>query len=614
MKKTEVAARIDRRLVSLVFQREEQVVEELFEQQNIPAKRRLRLLPALVLLSLLLAGAALALGLSLSARFSVRQQAVVELGRSYGLTEETLGLFTLTIKQEGEGWIIRLVPKTEYPAQVGEYQVFMSTTGSPKASWSLDNSPGYQPSAGLDQPVWGQQQLAQFIQDKNDFYAKMAQVDWQNAQSWSLSQHAQVDQMLQEVLPYGEVAFGQETKVVPGKDDLTPEAALEKAMDILVEKYGVEKAWLSAMDSQLGFFYLKDEDSRAYRISFSPRDTAQRPGTNQSFWVELSSPQGIATKASWNTLDSSQRSLPKGDLANYRIAAEEYMAQGAFDWLSAREKGELARRLADAGFEDLLSGIDYLIPGAGQLAEAQALALAKKSLADSHGVGEDSLVLFLPSFSLQQQQGQARWVLNLLPQMYHVWGWDPKVPIGEYTATLDGTSGAVLATSWSLEAPYATTYTRSTWGQASTYPGYVLPWLMELGDKVQAILETTKDEHFLTIEEAARHDQLFRAAGFPEQHFLSALPRENDISQQTACDLALAALSSLYDLGPEITGSFDLVWATYLMHTAFQPFEHQEPLWMVSFHHAQGIWVVSLDAKTGDILDVNYDPAAAGNG
>ena len=36
--------------------------------------------------------------------------------------------------------------------------------------------------------------------------------------------------------------------------------------------------------------------------------------------------------------------------------------------------------------------------------------------------------------------------------------------------------------------------------------------------------------------------------------------------------------------------------------------------WSVTFHHVEGVWYVALDAATGDVLYVNYDPMAAGNG
>ena len=613
MKNEDMPKLIDRRLSGLKFQRQAEVLRGIRQPAAQPVRRRLRLTPAMaIVMALLLASTALAIGLSLSARLDARQRAVDALHSKFGLSEDTLGLFAVSIHKQGDSWVIRLSPKNGYPGDVGEYQVEVAPQGTPKATWTLESSPAYNPEAGLASPVWGHTEMMKYLKDTNAYQAKMAEVDWEQADEWSLQQAAQVDEMLAQAMPYSE--SNQHIKVVPQPGDLQPDQAQRVALTALARRYGVEQEKLAQMKLRRAFYQNSEDGSRFYAFTLLGTEPPDELNRTQSFYLLLSSPQGKVLKAHWFLPDEALRTLPSGSLTSYQDAAREYMAGDAFSTLSAHDKANLADRLAATGLNELLEGKAYVRPGPHHLTEQRALALSQAALEQAYGLRAESLDLFLPSLSLQQVQEDIQWLYELTPRMLHGWSGGPEPPIGQYTAQLDGETGQVIKTSWSLEHVDTATYTQSTWGQAKAYAGYILPWLESTYRQAEAIRAAAKDEHFLNVQEAAQHDQLYRDAGFPGKRFLSGLPRPGDLTQEQALKLAYETLRQVYGLKEDILDHFDLVWPSYLLHTGYQPFTSDQPFWIISFHHIEGIWVVALDAATGDILDVSYDPAASGNG
>ena len=155
--------------------------------------------------------------------------------------------------------------------------------------------------------------------------------------------------------------------------------------------------------------------------------------------------------------------------------------------------------------------------------------------------------------------------------------------LGEYTVTLNARADRVLDARWSLEGVDDKLYTKSTWGQAKAYAGYILPWLEELMEKTGAIRAAAQDPYFLSVEDAARFDGLYRAAGFPQERYNAGLPRAQDLNEQAAVNLALEALRTIYGLPADLKAHFDLIWPSYILRSGDRPFQSEEPVWIISF-------------------------------
>jgi hypothetical protein len=603
---------IDRRLSGLHFERQQAVLQGLAMPPERLPRQRLRLVPAMaIVLSLLLAGVALAIGLSLSGQFQARQQAVGALEEAFGLNEETLGMFELTMSREGAGWVIRLTPKGGYPAgvDVGEYRVDIPENGEAQASWTHQDDPAYDAGAGMDTPIWGHPQLLAYLRNKNAYYAAQARIDWAHHGEWTLEEQAQVDALLARALPYGESLHSR--RVLPEEDDLQPEAARELAIAALMDKYGVAEDKLTGMREHMAFYQREEDGVRGYSFTFTP--AGKEKDAAESFSVVLHSPSGKVESASWYTDDPALRTLPGGSLKNHADTAREYMEAGTFDMLSARDKALLAARLQEAGLSGLLNGQQYILPGEEHLTEAEGYAAALAVLTEAYGIDAAHLHLFEASLSLIPEKEGAAWRLALTPLRYD-WPTYPEAPVGAYTALADGSTGQAISASWSLEGVDDGVYTAATWGQAKAYSAAILPWFSELYEKYIAILNAAADRWFLTVPEAAACDQLFRDAGFPEKNFIAGMPRPDDISQEQAIALAREALIQVQKVPQRVLDEVDFIHPFYAIRTGYQLFEWDAPFWSVTFHHVEGVWYVALDAATGDVLYVSYDPMAAGNG
>lgn len=616
MKKTELAPLIDRRLSGIRFEREEAVIQGLRREGARTPARRFRLVPALALiLALLLAGTALALGLSLSARMNARQLAVEALGQSFGLSEETIGLFEVNIKKDGADWLVRLTPKNTYPAEVGEYEVSIRNNAVADTRWSLEGSAEYNSDKGLASPVWGQEQLLAYKQAVQNYYDKMSRVDWSKSEQWDLQERARVDQMTRSDQPLVDEILAGDAHAVPGQDDLQPEEAWDRAARALAARYGLPLEYISGMArGYQSFMESREDKSRWYAMTFEAAGKNDGEAGQESFYILLSSPQGEVLKAAWFQPDDSKRALPAGSLIGLRDAVEEYMNTQAFPRLTAARKADAAQRMTAAGFGDLLDGAVYLTPGPGQAAEAAALQKARAVLQDAFQVKGESLSMFVQDFSLQEVDGAALWVLRLTPEHEYQTFIGPTSLIGDYEIRLNEAADEAVLTRWSFSGVDEGTYTRSDWGRAKAYAGYILPWLKELKDKADAVKAAAQDEYFLTVAEAAQHDQLFRDAGFSVERYGAGTPRKDDISEDKAISLALETLRVTYGREAVDKEPFELIWPSYLLRAGAQPFETEQPFWMLSFHGGSGIYVVALDAKSGQILYMNYDPAASGNG
>ena len=186
---------VNRRLSGMTFEGEQQVFEALRAQDTprMPAtRRRFRLAIALAILLTLLLGTALALSLRYTAGYSARKAADTALMQTYGFEQETIGLFWVREKQQGDSTLFTYTLHMT-PNKSGEYQVLLKKDGKAEATWSLDGAdPKQYESGSLEDPIWGPKQMNTYLKLKNAYYGKAAQFDWENVSQWTLAQRAEV--------------------------------------------------------------------------------------------------------------------------------------------------------------------------------------------------------------------------------------------------------------------------------------------------------------------------------------------------------------------------------------------------------------------------------------
>ena len=169
MKRNDFRRMVDRHLADVRWDERmsRAVLDQLEEREHarvLPVGRKMSLAMALAVLMTLLAATALAVTLiRYSPRVSSENRARRVLMAEYGLTRETLGLFTSEVTQEGDETVVTFIPTYWDDDLTGVYTVRVRGNEA-TAAWSHDDlDPALWQDGGFDAPVWGQPQLAAYL-------------------------------------------------------------------------------------------------------------------------------------------------------------------------------------------------------------------------------------------------------------------------------------------------------------------------------------------------------------------------------------------------------------------------------------------------------------------
>ena len=558
-----------------------------------------RTLVLAVILMTLIIGTALALGITFSIRYQIQRQAAEAVKSTYDLTDEMLDLFTYKRENTEKGWIASFEANAIHQKELGFYTVEKEADGTLSVTWSHDNADQELVASGeLTSPAWGAKQLARII----PFYRQHMD-RWKNVQKMddlSLEEKAALDAPLMEVQEIGLLI-----NIVPEKDDISVEMAKEIAMKAVTEKYGVSEEALAKKKIDISFYLYGGTDRREYRISMDDLDS--------SYVINISSPDGNVTYCRW-MVSEENRTLPEGDLSLYAEAAQEYVTTGAFDLLDAAEKSEVAARYEAAGLGDLLPK-QYILPKHNALSEKEAIEKAAEAAQATFGLKGNWQSLFQVRSAMIKEQDRSLWQITWLPYNMGNWHWPDVDKLGEYKATLSVETGEIFSCEWSLLNVDTGNYTEETWGQAQAYSADMLPWVLNLLEQAQQILEkypgsTNLDE--MSPEDRAAYDALFRSAGYDLSFYRNTLPNEKDIPQEDAAALALEAIQTVYQVdgsalvrGEAFHESFSL-WVTDEGNTI--------RVWIIYYWNDPDAFTVAVNAENGEIEQIWHDDLSVGNG
>lgn len=558
-----------------------------------------RTLVLAVILMTLIIGTALALGITFSIRYQIQRQAAEAVKSTYDLTDEMLDLFTYKRENTEKGWIASFEANAIHQKELGFYTVEKEADGTLSVTWSHDNADQELVASGeLTSPAWGAKQLALII----PFYRQHMD-RWKNVQNMddlTLEEKAALDAPLLEVQEIGLLI-----NIVPEKDDISVEMAKEIAMKAVTEKYGVSEEALAKKKIDISFYLYGGTDRREYRISMDDLDS--------SYVINISSSDGNVTYCRW-MVSEENRTLPEGDLSLYAEAAQEYVTTGAFDLLDAAEKSEVAARYEAAGLGDLLPK-QYILPKHNALSEKEAIEKAAEAAQATFGLKGNWQSLFQVRSAMIKEQDRSLWQITWLPYNMGNWHWPDVDKLGEYKATLSVETGEIFSCEWSLLNVDTGNYTEETWGQAQAYSADMLPWVLNLLEQAQQILEkypgsTNLDE--MSPEDRAAYDALFRSAGYDLAFYRNTLPNEKDITQEDAAALALEAIQTVYQVdgsalvrGEAFHENFSL-WVTDEGNTI--------RVWIIYYWNDPDAYTVAVNAENGEIEQIWHDDLSVGNG
>lgn len=582
--KNRFQSEIDARLSDLTFTGQEQVLQRIRARQSVRPlpKRTVALVLALMLM---LCGTAVALTLRYSAKFDLERHARGVLSSKYGLTGDMLDLFSAHTEQDENGWTVRFVP-IGWDEQIGQYTVTGSADGGTQATWSHDG-------AGPSENVWGPEELQTFMDARKSQYSALAQ-----AGGWvgTLEEFAAMDEPLLAL-----AGADWQLNVLPGAEDFQPEAAEALARQTVMEKYGISEESLAECRVSLRFYLYTEDGHKAYRVFL---DGGYELG---SFDVVISSPEGEITRHDWWITAETAR-LPEGDLARYPDAAKEFVRGGGFDLLAPEEKAAVYRRYEEAGLSDLLPEGEFITPAPADLDEQAAIARAREAVMKTYDFPEAGFELFSVRTAMLRKDDGREWEVRFIGQIHDRYMWLDERTLGSYTVRLTS-DGSVVGCEWSLASQYTGAHTQETFGQAEVFTGADLGYAVELIGKLDKIISKYPNypsyvyDMDMSIEDRAAFDGLMRRAGFNPREYSNMLPRQTDVAEPEALQLARQVLRDEYGMTDEALDASTLETSFRMCYDL-----HDEPVRVWDFvFKGKDIYWVCINAEDGVIEEIDHD-------
>jgi len=365
LKKNDLKTALDERLSHMDWHGEDRV----WRRVKRPAARFVRLRTAVIACLLIAALGATALAartLLTSAKVDIAAQARAALKTTYGLTGETLSLFSEHLEERENGWTARYNMPL-YGDWAGEY-VVVCEKGRVTASWSHDGEE-FPADGSLQGPVWGQPQLERLRQILHDRQA----ADPDDA---TLADRAAMDAPLLG-LPY----YHDAVNILPGEDDLTPGEAEALARTLLANEFQLGPDALDGYDADVAFRQTPD-DVRYYAFTFT-----NEAGDWHRVW--FTSPEGDVLRIESRALLAAQPAEPLFD-------PEDILPYDYEDW-TVEERYAYAEAKRQAG-RDPTIWRDAL-PEEGELTEEAARQIAEEAIFAQYGVtGEALSEMWLQTF------------------------------------------------------------------------------------------------------------------------------------------------------------------------------------------------------------------------
>lgn len=572
----------------------------LAQEEEKPMKRKISTtILVAALLVVLLAATALAVGLRRSTEADAVFTARQALGEKYGLTTETLGLFRYKAEMQGNDWVITFIGESlgGDESKLGDYVVTISPGSAAQAEWSHDDvDPTLWQGAGLDAPVWGQEQMLKALMDKDAAWEAYTQLDWSDTSFEAMAERGGILSLSTADEKHERFRY-----LVPDSNDISVEEAREIARQTLFDTYAIDAQALEPYEETISFVEPEDGGERQYVVEYS----MSHPQYNW-YAVQIASPSAEMLQCTWN-IDNDLRTLPDGPLDAYRTAVEEYMASGALAVQPPTVKADIVQRVTDAGWADIIQPkLAYVMPGDEDVAEDAALLAAKNALMEKYDLTEETFTLFESNMALLDVEGKREWTIDFTPAKFENWYLDmneEKGKLGSYAVTLDAASGDILKADWDLADTWKDEgYTQSNWATAPAYHGKLLPWLLELTQGIAEVAarypaDTTIYDY--SDEDIADYDALFRDAGFSRNQFSHGIPGPDDLSREDALAIAIEAVLAEMPVPADTLSSSVAI-------AEFSITDPETPEWYFSFQFThEGVFVdfgVSVDARTGEIL------------
>lgn len=245
------------------------------------------------------------------------------------------------------------------------------------------------------------------------------------------------------------------------------------------------------------------------------------------------------------------------------------------------------------------------VPGA-RMTHAQVIETANEALRTQY----DFTDLGLSPFDAEPAFGGGTWIVR-----YTAFGWRwpdgyLSEKAGEYTVRISDADGTVLSTEWSLKGQAVPVASREELGSAAAYDARCMEWAAEIMAERDRVFSANEESRYqVDAAELARLDAIMIAHGFSAEKYNHVAPGETDLSYEEATELAAQVLEKEFGLKRE---TFDACSFAYADLTQEQN-HRQWYFWIQDLEDLMS-WTVTLNAETGEILDLGAETLANSNG
>ncbi len=405
------------------------------------------------------------------------------------------------------------------------------------------------------------------------------------------------------------------------------------AREALMERYDLTQDMIALFDTET------EEANGVTTITFTTSGSSFIDPDAVGQYTAVADAQGDIT-VSWSHDDADPASWADGDLAAsvwgapqleqslarhtlytqwwedhdrsyvYSLPTEE--REALFDELRA---AVAPLELVDIPREESTQAIEPLATPVVNLTDDDASRIAAQALYNRYGLTEEMLTLFTPVQTLDVINGIPVRTITYLPASIENpldgtdWRWADVLEekLGTYIVTVDAQDSSVGTVEWSLEDTAGdAAYTAADWADADAYSADVISYVLALLNQNESIIVKYPDgqRDWFSLEDAAAYDQAFRDAGFDAATYNHSLPRDTDLTQEQATELARAAMADAYALSDEELDEFTLTME-YVLDNGGS--------WWIGFYGNDGMGSVKLNAATSEIQMVNLMSSAAVN-
>lgn len=297
---------------------------------------------------------------------------------------------------------------------------------------------------------------------------------------------------------------------------------------------------------------------------------------------------------------------------------EEALAQiAAQDERRAAQTGEPAAEAAEQVYVDgvlLHWDSDQGRPDGAKKTAAEVVQAANAAITERYGLSARSLRLF--AAVAVYNADEKLWMVD-----YHPWihmyspSWQLPSPadmMGDYQVLLADADGTASEVTWTLEGTDTATCTRETLGTATAYNAQSMEWLADTMDALWAVYGKYAEDETLwpvSVEDNAAGDEAMRRAGFSGTLYNHVLPQEGDLSIDEAKELFYQALAAEYGVTREVFNE-----SVYAYAELTQQEGYREWYFWLQNRREQWSWSATINAETGEILNLWSDPFAFSNG